>query len=138
MPENNTTGQLNIPEELENSSPKKDDRKPFDIIASESLVELYRQVNKHTDENEAFRKNLQKQEEVLNKQQKAVKDQEEKLREMIAQQTLTDKAVKILTGLVVGAVIGIVLLIAGIVYDIVRDNKMYELLYIDKVERMQK
>jgi len=136
MIENNATGQLNIPEELENSLTKKDDRKPFDVIASEALVELYKQVNKQTNENNILRKNLEKQEIVLKDQQEIVGKQEKKLEGMITQQSFTDKSVKILNGLLVGSVVGVILLIVGIVYDLVRDNRLYEL-YNEKVEKLQ-
>lgn len=111
-------------------------------ISSLKLLNWIRGTNKEVNEHKEV---LDAYKEQFDKQTKKIEKQEEKLKGMITQQIFTNKAVKMLNSLIVGAIIGIVLLIAGIVCDLVRDNSLYgEISEIEKqimrckIEELQK
>lgn len=85
---------------------------------------------------DTYKKQFSKQTEEIEKQKEEIKKQEDKLSKMLIQQSLTDKSIKILHGLIIGAVLLIALSMVGVAYDLVRDNHLHDM-YINKLENVQ-
>ncbi|MCK4781490.1 hypothetical protein KAS79_01000 [Candidatus Parcubacteria bacterium] len=99
-------------------------------ISQLKLLEWIKNTNREMRELQGALNRYKKQ---FDKQAKEIEKQKEKLSKMLTQQAFTDKSVKILNGLIIGAIFLIVLSIFGIAYDLIRDNSLYDM-YINKFE----